>query len=62
MTTCNNCPKPGRVTIRDVPGGESLWCCGATECRAEALAVVCERDGMRENDGRLPPKEPRRER
>ena len=62
MTTCAHCHKPGRVTIRDVPGGASLWCCGSGECRAEVLAVVLERDGMAENDGRLPAKEPRRER
>ena len=62
MTTCTHCHKPGRVTIRDVPDGVTLWCCGSGECRAEVLAVVLERDGMAENDGRLAAKEPRRER
>lgn len=62
MTACAHCNKPGRVTVRDVPGGAALWCCGAGECRVEVLAVVCERDGIAENDGRLGPEEPGRAR
>jgi hypothetical protein len=40
--------------VRDVPGGAVLWSC--VPCQVEVRAVVLERDGMAENDGRLPPK------
>lgn len=54
MTPCANCGKPSRTMVRDVPGGAVLWSC--VPCQVEVRAVVLERDGMAENDGRLPPK------